>query len=149
MSLEWVLLGFRILAAVILYTFLGIAFYIIWRDLSGAARGPGSRANITHHLRVVDPAGDDTLAKGQTLGLQPVSPVGRNPENVIVLTDASVSARHARLRLDNGVWWLEDLNSRNGTTLNELALTRPAPLTNGDVIGFGRVRLRLETLTEL
>ena len=53
MSLEWILLGFRILAAVILYTFLGLAFYIIWRDLKGAAAKQNDQSAPTHLLRVV------------------------------------------------------------------------------------------------
>jgi hypothetical protein len=35
-SLEWILLGLRVVAAVILYSFLGIAFYLIWRELKYA-----------------------------------------------------------------------------------------------------------------
>jgi len=33
MNFDWILLGLRILATIILYAFLGVAFYIIWQDL--------------------------------------------------------------------------------------------------------------------
>jgi hypothetical protein len=36
MSLEWILLGLRLAATIILYTFLGLAFYLIWRELKQA-----------------------------------------------------------------------------------------------------------------
>ena len=41
MSLEWILLGLRLVATVILYTFLGLAFYLIWRELKQAQAQAG------------------------------------------------------------------------------------------------------------
>ena len=148
MSLEWTLLGFRILAAVILYSFLGLAFYIIWRDLQSAAAKNGSQAAATHQLRVVNGAGNGTLGPGDAFLLQPITLLGRDPDNTIVITDSGVTARHARLCQQRGVWWLEDLGSQSGTTLNELPLLEPAPLASGDIIGIGQVRLKLESVTD-
>jgi hypothetical protein len=146
MSLDWVLLGLRITATIIIYTFLGVAFYIIWRDLKWAqAQNASAPLLVTsHRLRVVNPAADGTLAKGQILPLQPVTLLGRSADNTIVLRDTSASGQHARLSCNDGVWWLEDLGSKNGTTLNDLPLSKPAPLTNGDVIGIGNLKFRLE-----
>ena len=62
----------------------------------------------------------------------------------IMLNDASTSSHHARISHDNGTWWLEDLGSATGTLLNELPLSRPASLTDGDVIGIGVFRFKLE-----
>ena len=145
MSLEWVLLGFRILATIVLYTFLGLAFYIVWRDLKRAGVDVEDLPGMTHRLRVTAPAEDGAPAIGDILPLQPITCLGRDPENTIVIRYASVSTRHARLRWINGVWWLEDLGSRNGTRLNGLPLSKPAPLANGDIIGIGEVRLKLES----
>jgi hypothetical protein len=145
-SLEWTLLALRIASAVILYAFLGLAFFIIWRDLKQA--DAPNRPEIRHHLRVVASAGDDTsLAAGDILPLRPVTSVGRAAGNTVILADAAASGQHARLRQDNGLWWLEDLGSKNGTTLNDLPLSRPASLTEGDVIGIGSLRLKFETDT--
>lgn len=148
MSLEWTLLGLRILAAVILYTFLGLAFYLIWRDLRHAAGEPASQSQPMLQLRVVNAVGQGALQSGQALPLQAVTLVGRDPENTIVLEDGTVSARHARLRNQDGVWWLEDLGSQRGTTLNDLPLQKPTPLSNGDVIGIGSLRFRLEPVSK-
>ncbi len=139
------LLGFRILAAVILYTFLGVAFYIIWRDLKTTAIQAQHQAGPNHRLRVIDPNGDSSLVANQTLCLQPITWLGRDPENVIVLEHTSVSDRHACLHWENGVWWIEDLNSLNGTTLNESSLAQAMPLSHGDIIGIGDLRFRFET----
>lgn len=145
MSLEWVLLGLRLLATVILYTFLGLAFYIIWRDLRQAEAQIVSLSQATARLRVVTVAEDKSLVEGEIFPLKPVTFLGRDPANTIVVNDAAASARHARLRQTNGVWWLEDLNSENGTKLNDLPLSKPAPLADGDIIEIGQMRFVLET----
>ncbi len=140
MSLEWIILGLRVLATVILYSFLGLAFYLIWRDLKRAEIQP----QVNYQLRVVAANGNEIWAVDEILPLQPVTILGRDAKNTIVLHDTAASARHARLSRTNGTWWLEDLGSRSGTTLNELPLSKPAPLTEGDVIGIGSLRFRLE-----
>ncbi len=145
MSLEWILLGLRVLATMVLYTFLGVAFYIIWRELKQLESQTTPQAQTSYQLRVLAAAEDQSLAVGETLPLQPITVLGRADENTIVLKDGSASTVHARLRRENGVWWLEDLGSRTGTMLNELPLSKPTPLAEGDIIGIGNLRLRLET----
>ena len=144
-SLDWILLGLRVVTTIILYLFLGIAFYIIWRDLK-QVEVPQKELQASYCLRVLASAGDRSLLVGQMLPLQPVTVLGRDPGNTIILDDAAVSSRHACLTQQNGVWWLEDLGSRNGTLLNELPLSRPTSLTDGDIICVGSARFRLELL---
>jgi len=148
MSLDWVLLGFRILTTLIFCVFLGIAFYIIWRDLKSVEAQIAQQPQATHQLRVIATA--EAAAGpvvGQTLPLPPITLLGRDPENTIVLDDVAVSAVHARLSRENGIWWLEDLGSQNGTCLNEIPLSKPTTLANGDIIEIGRSRFRLETVS--
>ena len=145
MSLEWILLGLRILATVILYTFLGVAFYIIWRELKQLESQAKSYPRPAYQLRVVAATEDQPLAVGETLPLQPITVLGRAAENTIVVTDDSASSAHARLHREDGVWWLEDLGSRTGTMLNDSPLSQPTPLTEGDIIGIGNLRFMLES----
>jgi pSer/pThr/pTyr-binding forkhead associated (FHA) protein len=145
-SLDWILLGLRLLATIILYIFLGLAFYLIWRDLKQAQDQqsvvPPPRA--TDQLRVIAAAEGQPLVVGQTLPLQPAMLLGRGPGNTIVVNEAHTLTDQARLSQKNGVWWLEDLGSEKGTRLNNLPLSKPTPLANGDVIEIGKVCFRLE-----
>jgi serine/threonine protein kinase len=50
--------------------------------------------------------------------------LGRGSENDIVLRGASVSTHHAVLERKGGFWFLEDLNSTNGTKIGERRLAR-------------------------
>ncbi len=49
----------------------------------------------------------------------------------IAFRDESISKRHARIHYRDGQWWLEDLNSSNGTYLGGERLTEPAKLLPG------------------
>jgi phosphoserine phosphatase RsbU/P len=62
--------------------------------------------------------------------------LGRHPQCDLVLESAPVSRQHAKLTLHDGSYYLEDLNSRNGTYLNGKLTTRPQLLKEGDEIGI-------------
>jgi putative ABC transport system ATP-binding protein len=89
------------------------------------------------------PSGDYlTLADGQLLPLGGTDLyIGRAPTNAIVLDDLTISRQHARLqRLPQG-WLLTDLESSNGTMVNEQPLSGPVFVHSGDAILLGRVGL--------
>jgi len=57
------------------------------------------------------------------------------------LEDQIVSRRHARITRDpKGAWWIEDLQSKNGTFVNDELIKRTR-LASGDRIGIGGCRL--------
>lgn len=68
--------------------------------------------------------------------------LGRDYDNDIVLPGRFASGHHARIYLQNGQYWLEDLGSKNGTFLNGVPLTRPAVLASGDQIKIGDITLK-------
>ncbi|GMV41909.1 MAG: hypothetical protein AMXMBFR64_36250 [Myxococcales bacterium] len=69
------------------------------------------------------------------LGVEVVT-VGRDPDSTIVLNTDSVSRRHARVESWKGEKWLIDLDSTNGTYLNDRPTVR-ARLTSGDLVKIG------------
>jgi hypothetical protein len=152
-SLDWLLLALRIIAVVLLYAFLAVVVYTIWTDLraagSGTGRAAASRPSVLHPLawlRVVT-GEDDSLSVSHSFAVFPPATLGRTDDNQVVVADDCVSACHARIDQRDGEWWLTDLDSRNGTQLNDLPVSKPVPLANGDVIGIGRAQLRFETAT--
>ena len=80
---------------------------------------------------------------------RPLSPeattavIGRGAGCDIVLNHPSVSRRHAELgRLPGGSWRIRDLQSRNGTRVNDVPVAEQ-PLHPGDLIQIGQFTLRL------
>lgn len=65
--------------------------------------------------------------------------VGRAADCDLSLRDANLSRRHVRFAFTDGAWRVEDLESSNGTWLNDeqLAPHEPKALEHGDVVGLG------------
>ena len=66
-----------------------------------------------------------------------VTTIGRTNGNDLIIQGRTVSRRHARLYFDSGRWYLEDLQSANGTLVNNVRVYQPVVLNDGDVINFG------------
>ena len=62
--------------------------------------------------------------------------IGRSRRCDITLNDGKVSGEHALLRQDSGLWWVYDLQSSNGTRVND-SETPAAHLKDGDRITVG------------
>jgi len=79
----------------------------------------------------------DPTAEQEFLLTEPVTTLGREPINDVVLYDSEVSREHAKISDLEGRFVLEDLGSTNGTFLNHRRINVPAPLRNGDIIEMG------------
>jgi hypothetical protein len=146
MDLDTAVLLLRIAVVLILYAFLLQVLLVIWRDFHqeadfGSTLGEGGVT--TARLVLLDPAGTG-LEAGTEFSLAASGTVGRRLPNTVVLPDASVSARHCRLAYRQGQWWVEDLQSANGTYVNGSRIEAPVPLQDGDEIDLAQVRLRME-----
>jgi len=73
---------------------------------------------------------------------QPVH-IGREEGDVVLKADTAISWSHARMTWEDGSYWIEDLNSTNGTWVNRHRLTRKVELHRGDEIQAGQSLLRL------
>jgi predicted component of type VI protein secretion system len=72
-----------------------------------------------------------------------VAMVGRSRRNQVSLDDGSVSSTHAKVELADGAWTLYDLESRNGTRIND-AETKIGKLKPGDSVRFGKINVTFE-----
>lgn len=70
------------------------------------------------------------------LGTRPVT-IGRAPDNDIHIDNLAVSNYHARVYVEAGSLVVEDLNSLNGSFLNDIRVER-AMLKDGDAILIGK-----------
>jgi len=70
--------------------------------------------------------------------------LGRGPSAQIRLEDPYASSLHARIFRQGSILALEDLNSTNGTYLNEEPLQTPRPLHPGDRVRIGESEFSFE-----
>jgi hypothetical protein len=74
--------------------------------------------------------------------------VGRDPSCEIVVTDGSVSRRHARLERRGGTWFVVDQGSANGTYVNSLKVAPEHALKNGQELRFGALAFRVDIIED-
>jgi pSer/pThr/pTyr-binding forkhead associated (FHA) protein len=63
--------------------------------------------------------------------------VGRKPDNQIVIDNPAISGHHCKISLQGGTWYVEDLESTNGTYVNQKRIKK-AGLHNADVVGVAK-----------
>jgi serine phosphatase RsbU (regulator of sigma subunit) len=74
--------------------------------------------------------------------------IGRATTAGLVVPDSSMSRHHARLFQREGRWWVEDLGTTNGTSLNDRPLVEPAALGTGDRLRLGGTVVRFAPATD-
>ena len=110
---------------------------------TGAAVGLGTAAGIASNMastrapqRPLAQLVDVVSGESHSITSAQV-PIGRERSvSDIALRDPNVSRRHAQLTFTGSDWSIEDLNSTNGTLVNNRRITR-CPLRNGDLLTFG------------
>src|SRR5256885_17067090 len=85
---------------------------------------------------------DGDLA-GRRYSLDAPCLVGRGPYNHVVLDDTRVSRQHAKASPEPGGHVVYDLNSANGTFVNDVQVKRQK-LSAGDVVRLGPLSFRLQ-----
>jgi pSer/pThr/pTyr-binding forkhead associated (FHA) protein len=85
---------------------------------------------------------EDKLVKEVPVGNRPVG-IGRSPDNDLPVDNLAVSNYHARVYFEAGRLVVEDLDSLNGTFVNDLRVER-ATLHDGDSIWVGKHHIKVD-----
>ncbi|MEA3440140.1 MAG: FHA domain-containing protein [Chloroflexota bacterium] len=130
-----ILLVLRLSLTIVLYIFLGFVLYSLWLDIKKRTQKPDTASENPIELILKD--GETRKFFHHFDGK--VVTVGRDPINDLHLEDSTMSAQHARLSFHHEQWWVEDLRSTNGTYLNQVHVTEPVVVTDGDQLRCGKV----------
>ena len=143
-SIDILVLLLRVAVVLLLYFFLWQVLRFVIRDLRSSGSAGGAVAASPYGQLMVLRAGTTGVPAGKIFPLGPSNIIGRSMENCeIALNDSFLSSQHARLELQGDVWVLEDLNSTNGTFVNEIEVRDAASVEEGDIIRVGRVEMRI------
>jgi DNA-binding winged helix-turn-helix (wHTH) protein len=86
------------------------------------------------------------IAEGRAIALaEGENVIGRDPMTDVVLDSTRVSRRHARIIVLGASAELEDLGSRNGTSVNGTRVSGRVAISDGDKITVGGFRLRFRS----
>src|SRR6266480_6785580 len=85
---------------------------------------------------------DNKIMKEVPVGSRPVT-IGRSPDNDLPVDNLAVSNYHARVYVEGGRLVVEDLDSLNGTFVNDMRVER-ATLHDGDSIHIGKHHIKVD-----
>ena len=132
--IDIILLAGRIILIALLYIFL----FAIMRTGIGLVRVQRKKERV---WTLTVERGPKEL-RGVSIPVEKPVTVGRRPEADIVIAANYVSSMHARFTLMGQNLFVEDLDSRNGTSVNGEPVSSPIALRDGDVIVVGNVSIK-------
>lgn len=154
---SFVLLVFRIGLIVLLWLGILLALRALARDTNRVA-GTSSGGRLFSRSSAQATAGSSRLrehprhivvvqgsTEGSRMDLDETEEIvlGRSPRCTFILDDDFASSQHARLFRRGDDWFIEDLDSRNGTQVGGHRIDQPEKVSAGSEITIGRTTVRL------
>ncbi len=128
-----IVFALRLILTACIYAFLGWAFLTLWRDIKQQGILLASRKVPPIRLTI---SRTDAAQQVRHFAKSEIT-IGRDPACECPVDDELISARHARLSFHQNQWWLEDLQSTNGTFLNQEKLVMATVVTSDDSFKCG------------
>lgn len=129
-------LVFRYLFILIIYLFIFGIIRLIYLDIRSIG---GNVVQEDTYLKLINRKDTLPFKVKEVYPLAANVIIGRKNESDIVIKDPFISTQHAQITLDEGAYFLEDLNSANGTYLNDERIMDVVKLQNGDRIKIGQI----------
>lgn len=161
-------LFFGVIFIIVLYAIILYALRIMYKDIKGGKRKPlntiqknttqknttqkakdsARKTNSTNSttirgLEVLTSMDETKLKVGSVIPMATAITLGRKENNSVVLNDRFVSSYHARIYLRNNEYFLEDLQSTNGTYVNENKIEGKVKLNINDIMRFGSTAFKV------
>jgi len=134
MSAEVVLI-IRLLITIFIYVFLALTLRSLWQT---TFPGQNQRKEIFSEITLTNAEKNESHTFSS-----PEIYIGRDENANFRIVDEAASNLHARIFLKENQWWIEDLNSTNGTLLNQEKLVAPELIASDDDIQCGETLIRI------
>lgn len=141
MDLSKLSLIFKFVILGIFYIIIFFALKIMYKDIKNNGRQKPRKHTLG--LEIIEPGNSINLKRGGVIPIHGEISLGRRQDNLFILDDQFVSGHHARIYQLNDNYILEDLNSTNGTLLNNLRIKGKTGIVTGDIIKVGSTVLKV------
>lgn len=126
----------RILLVLLSYAFMGWMVYTIFADLNRDS-SQKTKKNLTPIILKAQIEDDEFTRRFRQTEII----LGRDPSVDFPLNNETISLRHCKIYYHNKQWWIEDLESTNGTYLNNDPVKTETIVTNDDQLRLGKVEI--------
>ncbi|MBP3948381.1 MULTISPECIES: FHA domain-containing protein FhaB/FipA [unclassified Corynebacterium] len=145
------MLGARFGLLILLWLFIFVVLAVQRRDIRSAEVAQRRTASVapapasTRREKAQEVVVVEGPLRGSHMNISTVEDLslGRADDNDFVLGDDFASSRHARLFRRGSDWFVEDLDSRNGTFVGGIRIDQPERVQVGTDIKMGRTIVRL------
>ena len=134
------MLVLRLALAVVLYVFLGWTLSILWQEVKQQGELLASQKRPAIQVSASLESGKEIRQRYSKVEVL----IGRDPNCDFSILDEAVSAHHARISYHHSQWWLEDLNSTNGTFIGKSKVSVPTVLIASDQFKCGNTLFTVE-----
>ena len=127
------ILAIRLILAFFLLLFFAWAIWVIWSDLKQQTQRITKLSVPAIFISL------ESDPKNKIRFNLPEVIIGRDESCNFRIDKPTISARHARFSFHHNQWWVEDLNSSNGTYINNEPVSNSIVLTSNDQVRFGEM----------
>jgi len=129
----------RVLFLILSYLFVGWIAYTIYKDSQAYHRNQKDALASRITLRAL--VNQEPIEK-QFAALEII--IGRDPDCDFTIQDETISLRHCKLAYHHKQWWATDLDSTNGSFINENPIDSPTVITENDELRLGKVMISIQ-----
>lgn len=134
---------YQLLSTIFKYIFVFIIFYFIYNIIKlmylDISFNEIKQVESDTYLKLINRKEQLPFKVKENYYLSKSVRIGRDDSNDIVLKDRFISKTHAQIIKDEGIFFLEDLQSANGTFLNGKEIFDAIELKDKDIINIGQV----------
>lgn len=133
---EVISLLFKYIFIIIIYMFIFSIIRLIYLDIKNI---DFRSVEAEVYLKLINRKDSIPYKIDEYYPIEDLLTLGRRGENDIVIKDLFISKDHFKIIEDEEDYYLEDLDSKNGTQLNGEIIRDTVRLTNNDVIKIGNI----------
>ncbi len=125
---------------VVIYVFIFSVVKLVYMDIADTRRREKNESDGLGYLKLINLRREVPFKVYESYSVLENTFIGRNKKCDIFIPDPYLSKKHARIFFKDAEFYIEDLDSTNGTTLNGKAIgSRPVKLKDGDKVGIGHL----------